>query len=97
MFAGGTVYKDKAGTMPAAKVEVRLRNPTTGKAVSAYTDALGNFFVRKSEAANAGVTFPVNAGVRDATDVATMTDTLTEGACNATTCHGGKQGWIHLP
>lgn len=97
MFAGGTVYKDKAGTMPAAQVEVRLRNPTTGKAVSAYTDALGNFFVRKSDATNAGVTFPVNAGVRDATNVATMTDTPMVGSCNAATCHGGTQGWIHLP
>jgi len=43
------------------------------------------------------VTFPVNAGVRDATSTATMTDTPMVGSCNATTCHGGKQGWIHLP
>lgn len=97
MFAGGTVYKDTAGTMPAAQVEVRLRNPTTGKAVSTYTDALGNFFVRKSDAASAGVTFPVNAGVRDATNIATMSDTPMVGSCNGATCHGGKQGWIHLP
>jgi hypothetical protein len=97
MFAGGTVYKDKAATMPAAQVEVRLRNATTGKAVSTYTDALGNFFVRKSDAAAAGVTFPVNAGVRDATSTATMTDLPMVGSCNGGTCHGGNQGWIHLP
>lgn len=97
MFAGGTVYKDKAATMPAAQVEVRLRNPTTGKAISTYTDNLGNFFFRKSDAATAGVTFPVNAGVRDATNSVTMGDTPMDGGCNGTTCHGGKQGWIHLP
>lgn len=96
MFAGGTVYKDAAGATPAASVEVRLRNATTGKAVSAYTDALGNFFVRSSEAATAGVTQPVIVGVRDATTSKSMVAAPKDGGCNAGTCHGGPQGWAHL-
>ena len=90
-IAGGTVYKDKAGTMPAAQIEVRLRDNNGGSLI-AHTDANGNFFFR-----GAGVTLPAATGVRDNTTTTLMAGAISSGACNSAACHGGAQGWIHIP
>jgi hypothetical protein len=37
------------------------------------------------------------AGVRDATNTKLMTATIANGDCNSSGCHGGTQGWVHLP
>jgi hypothetical protein len=94
--AGGSVFQDVAGTKPAAQIEVRLRD-AAGKSVLTNTDANGNFYVRATTATAAGLSFPVNAGARSATATQVMTDTIPAGNCNSSACHGGKQGWIHVP
>lgn len=70
-----------------------------GHAVSAWTDSLGNFFVSSSDAQAANITVPVEVGARDATNVRLMmatTDPDKQG-CNDKSCHGGAQGFIHVP
>lgn len=94
-FAAGTVFKG-ATTTPAAQVEIRLRD-AAGKAVSAYTDANGNFFVRGTAATAAGITLPAHTGARDGTTTKLMSATITSGDCNSSGCHGGGQGWVHVP
>lgn len=90
-LAGGTVFKDLAGTMPAAQVEVRIRDGAGG-AVLARTDVNGNFFVKGS-----GVTFPAQTGARDGAVTKLMSSSIANGDCNSSSCHGGTQGWIHVP
>lgn len=93
--AGGTVFTSAAGTTPAAQVEVRLRD-AAGNAVSAYTDASGNFFVRA--AAAAALTFPVQTGARNTATTRAMSATIANGACNSAACHGSAAtGFIHVP
>ena len=93
--AGGTVFTSAAATTPAAQVEVRLRD-AAGKAVSAFTDANGNFFVRAADAA--ALVFPVQAGARNAATTQTMSATIANGACNSAACHGSAAtGFIHVP
>lgn len=90
-IAGGTVFKDKAGTIPAAQIEVRLRDNNGGSLLT-HTDANGNFFFR-----GAGVTLPAATGVRDNATTSLMAGAISNGACNSAACHGGTQGWIHIP
>ena len=92
--AGGTVYKDVAGAMPAAQVEVRLLSGD-GTAASVYTDANGNFYLRSGDAA--GLTFPAKTGARDGASAKLMVSAIGSGACNSATCHGGPTGVIHVP
>jgi hypothetical protein len=92
-FAGGTVYADAAGTMPAPGVEVRARN-AAGVAVSAWTDQDGNFYMPTS----GGVTLPASIGVRNAAATKAMSSSIATGTCASSSCHvAGKQGPIHLP
>ena len=95
-FAGGSVFKDAAGTMPAAQVEVRFRD-AAGKSLSAFTDATGSFYVRQSTATAAGITLPAHVGARDATTTKLMSATIANGDCNSSACHGGAQGRVHVP
>lgn len=89
------MYTSAAGTTPAAQVEVRLRS-AAGVAVSTHTDANGNFFVRAADAAT--LTFPANAGARNAGATRPMSATIADGACNSGGCHGGAAtGVIHVP
>jgi len=93
--AGGTVFTSAAATTPAAQVEVRLRD-TAGKAVSAYTDANGNFFVRAADAA--ALVFPVQAGARNTATTRAMSASIANGACNGAACHGSAATEsIHVP
>ena len=88
---GGTVYKDAAGTQPAASVEVRVVDKN-GVAQRAFTDADGNFYVKGGALAG-----PASAGARNTASSHLMSGTLTDGNCNG--CHQGGQGTarIHLP
>jgi hypothetical protein len=88
---GGSVFKDAAGTMPAANVEVRFVD-ANGTARSVYTDALGNFYFK-----GATLAAPGKVGARDATTTQNMTSTIANGDCNSAACHGGAQGWVHVP
>lgn len=92
--AGGSVFKDVAGTMPAAQVEVRFLD-ADGTAVSTYTDALGNFFITAGAAQN--LSFPMKTGARDGTATRNMSGSIASGACNSAGCHGGTTGVIHVP
>ncbi|MDB4944118.1 MAG: hypothetical protein JWP97_3652 [Labilithrix sp.] len=95
-FAAGSVFSDAAGTVPAAQVEIRFRDDS-GHALSTYSDKLGNFLITKQSASAAGVTFPLHAGARNATTTKLMTEITPKGDCNNAACHGGAQGFIHLP
>jgi hypothetical protein len=95
-LAGGSVFKDVAGTMPAPQVEVRFLDGD-GTTLSAYTDANGNFFVRANGAA-ANLAFPMKTGARDGTTTRPMSSSIANGACNSAACHGGAAtGVIHVP
>lgn len=93
---GGTVYGADGG--PASNVEIRVKEPD-GTFAATYSNTEGNFYYLASigEPIEAGAL----VGVRNATDVQPMPDSLTgpnAGGCSqAGTCHGGTQGKIHLP
>lgn len=87
---GGTVFKDTAGTMPASNVEIRVRD-LAGNAVSVYSDADGNFYY------SGAFGFPAHTGARDGTTTKLMSTLPGNGNCNSNVCHGGAQGWIHVP
>lgn len=78
----GTIFKDAAGKMPAARVEVRIMD-AENKGTSTYTDADGNYFIKFDAAAP--VTFPIRAGVRDADSLLSMRAGAAAGNCNS--CH----------
>jgi len=77
--------------------EVRLRTAANGKAISAYTDENGNFFVEQSTAFLGGLQFPFQGGVRTDAGIALMVVPRDDGSCNTAACHGGVQGWVHGP
>lgn len=87
----GTAFKDVAGTIPAAGVEVRVR-AADGTAVSAYTDEDGNFYHA------APIAFPASAGLRNATSSQGMMGMPPGGGCNNAQCHDGNaHPWVYLP
>ena len=65
--------------------------------MTTHTDVLGNFFVTSAAATAAKLGFPAHAGTRDAANTKLMTATIANGDCNSSACHGGAQGFIHLP
>lgn len=82
MAFGGTVYANAAGTTPAARVEVRVKDED-GKAISAWSDADGNFYFLVNP--NGDLAFPAHAGIRDAKGTKVMPKTISNGNCNG--CH----------
>ena len=105
LLLGGTLYDDYYGTTAVkAGVEVRIRD-FSGHAISVYTDATGNFFVRAADAN--GLTFPAVVGVRDGASTRDMITTLssaTMGSCSESPCHvkGGSPSTgayypLHIP
>jgi hypothetical protein len=93
LFAG-SIFKDKAGTMAAVDVEVRVRGSDT-VAYTAHSDDDGNFWFKKNAAVLA---FPALAGARDGQmNLALMTTTIADGDCNNSACHSGNQGAVHVP
>ncbi len=95
--AAGSVFTDATATTPVAMAEVRLRSASNGNAISAYTDANGNFFIEQSSAFLAGLQFPFQGGVRTDAGVVLMIGNQNDGSCNNSACHGGAQGWVHGP
>jgi hypothetical protein len=90
MKFGGTVFKDAAGTTPAAQVEIRVRD-SSGKATLVSTDDFGNFFAMTGPSA-----FPALTGARNGSSTKLMVKETTSGDCNS--CHnGGKTAFIVVP
>ena len=93
---GGTIYKDYAGTAPAAGVEIRIVD-TNGHAASTYSNSDGNFFIKSS---GSTVALPAVVGARDGTLARPMITQLTGGmgSCGQAGCHD-KSGYgpLHLP
>lgn len=85
MAFGGTVYTSAAGTTPAARVEVRVKDKD-GKAISAWSDADGNFFFLVNP--NGDLNLPGHAGVRNAKGNKVMSSTISNGNCNG--CHNAN-------
>lgn len=89
---GGTVFQDVGGTMPAVDQEVRVvDNGNVG--YSAHSDADGNFWYKM---AATSIAFPAMSGVRNATQTALMTNSLTAANCNG--CHDkNTTDPLHIP
>jgi len=85
MAFGGTVYTTAAGTTGAARVEVRVKDKD-GKAISAWSDADGNFYFFVNP--NGDLNLPGHAGVRNAKGSKVMTATISSGNCNS--CHNAN-------
>jgi hypothetical protein len=104
LLIGGTIYEDYYSMIPAkAGLEVRIKD-FAGHAVSVYTDATGNFFLRTSDAN--GLTLPAVVGARDTTSTRPMVTPLTSGmgSCGQSLCHvkgsspaDGSYYPIHVP
>ncbi len=89
----GTVYANAAGTQRAANVEVRLLDKS-GKALSAWTNADGNFFFILEP--NGDLDFPSHAGIRNAKGKKVMQSITDSGDCN--NCHkAGGAGRLVAP
>ena len=106
-IAGGTVYKDYKGTIPAPGVEVRVVD-AAGTALSTYSGSNGNFSIsRPNPDSGIVITLPVTVGVRDGTTTRPMITPITSaamGSCASAGCHivGGSPASgayypIHVP
>lgn len=85
MAFGGTVYTTAGGTTGAARVEVRVKDQD-GKAISAWSDADGNFFFFVNP--NGDLNLPGHAGIRNAKGKKVMSGTIANGNCNS--CHNAN-------
>jgi hypothetical protein len=91
LFAG-TVFVDKAGTMPAVDYEIRVRSKDGSTVGLAHSDDDGNFWFVGNN-----LNVAANCGARNATNTALMNGDITSGGCNDSACHGGNKGPIHVP
>jgi hypothetical protein len=85
MAFGGTVYTTAAGGTGAARVEVRVKDKD-GKAISAWSDADGNFYFLLNP--NGDLNLPGHAGIRNAKGTKVMSGTIANGNCNS--CHNAN-------
>lgn len=93
-LAGGTVFRDVGGTLPAVDSEVRIVDTGSGRAFSAHSDSDGNFWLPMPMESAGG---PFLIGVRNP-EAEKWMPLLQRGLdCNGSACHGGAQGPIHLP
>ena len=91
LFAG-TIFQDKAGTMPAVDTEIRVRG-NDGTGYIGHSDDDGNFWFK---AGTSSVVTPALTGARDSAQTALMTGNITAFSCN--TCHDGNTtDPMHLP
>jgi hypothetical protein len=89
---GGTLFQDKAGTMPATSKEIRVLD-MNNVGYSGYSDTDGNFWYKAS---NNSIAFPAMSGVRDAAQTALMVGTITAANCNG--CHDkNTTDPLHIP
>jgi hypothetical protein len=79
VFAG-TAFTDKAATRGASDIEIRVVD-ARGTAMTAHTDADGNFWVK----GGAQLAKPARAGARNAQAVRVQQSAITNGDCNS--CH----------
>ncbi len=90
MFAG-TVFQDKAGTMPAADVEVRLLD-NNNVGYSTHSDDDGNFWLKSTTTP----AYPAMTGARTSTQTALMNGNITLSSCNS--CHDkNTTDPVHVP
>jgi hypothetical protein len=90
---GGTVYKDLAGTIGAANVEVRIVKTDGTEYATVHSDANGNFWLVD---ANGFGALNGKTGVRNANTTVLMTGVLSQDGCNG--CHNGTNtARIHIP
>lgn len=88
---GGTVFQDKAGTMPAADVEVRLLD-NNNVGYSAHSDDDGNFWFKSTTTP----AYPATTGARTSTQTALMNGNITVSNCNG--CHDkNTTDPLHVP
>lgn len=85
MAFGGTVYTSAAATTGAARVEVRVKDKD-GKAISAWSDADGNFYFLLNP--NGDLNLPGHPGIRNAKGTKVMSGTVADGNCNG--CHNAN-------
>lgn len=85
MAFGGTVYTTAAATTGAPRVEVRVKDKD-GKAISASSDADGNFYFFVNP--NGDLNLPGHAGIRNAKGTKVMSGTVASGNCNG--CHNAN-------
>ena len=89
---GGTVFQDKAGTMPAADVEVRVLG-SDNIGYSAHSDNDGNYWFKKGAT---GIAFPAMSGARTSTQIVLMSGNITVSNCNG--CHDtNTTDPLHVP
>ena len=89
---GGTVFQDKAGTMPAADVQVGVYDSANNSFV-ANSDTDGNFWFKKAATA---IAFPALSGVRNSTTETDMSGNITASNCNG--CHDkNTTDPLHVP
>lgn len=92
LFAG-SVFQDKAATMPAADTEVRVRG-NDGVAFLTSSDDDGNFWYVKG--AMDKLASPSQTGARTAANTSLMSGTISDTNCNG--CHnGGGTDPMHVP
>ncbi len=89
---GGTVFKDKAGTLAAANIELRVRG-SDGMGFLSHSDMDGNFWFLKGASVLAT---PALTGARNSATTTLMSGNITDTNCNG--CHtGGGTDVVHLP
>ncbi len=89
---GGTVFQDKAGTMPAVDTEVRVLG-SDNVGYTANSDDDGNYWFKKVAT---GIAFPAMSGARDATQTVLMSGNITVSNCNG--CHNkSTTDPLHIP
>ena len=89
---GGTVFQDKAGTMPLADVEVRVLG-SDNLGYTAHSDNDGNYWFKKGAT---GIAFPAMCGARTSTQTVLMSGNITVSNCNG--CHDtNTTDALHVP
>lgn len=87
LFAG-TLYR---GTQPAPNAQVRVTDSIGKLQGAVFSDADGNFWLRRSGALSSALT-----GARNASSKSLMKASFSSGDCNSSTCHGPNNR-IDLP
>jgi hypothetical protein len=89
---GGTVFQDKAGTMPLADVEVRVLG-SDNNGYTAHSDNDGNYWFKKGAT---GIAFPAMSGARTSAQTVLMSGNITVSNCNG--CHDtNTTDALHVP
>ena len=85
----GTMYTSNGGSTPAAGAYI-VAIDNSGTKTNIVVDQNGNFYTNNS------FTFPVTIYATSCPTVTPMVATISSGACNASSCHGGTTPAIYL-